>query len=117
MSSAWFGSTETVGVSTKRFSNASNSSRCEFANDNRLSRFNVVGIQILRRTVVRELCAQIIKQRASKSYRTYLTKQAEAENTGRLTRLLLFSASCSRSAGGPNSTHGHLNTSVVLSKN
>src|SRR5215213_9107349 len=55
MSSTWFGSTETVGVSTKRRSSDSYSSRCEFAKDKRLSRFNVVGIQILRRTVVREL--------------------------------------------------------------
>src|SRR6185369_15434360 len=45
MSSKWFGSTETVGVSTKRCSSFSNSSRCELAKDKRLSRFNVVGIQ------------------------------------------------------------------------
>src|ERR1051325_740269 len=45
MSSAWAGSTETVGVSTKRLSSVSNSSRCELAKDIRLSRFNVVGIQ------------------------------------------------------------------------
>src|ERR1041385_2023160 len=54
MSSKWFGSTETVGSSTKRRSSDSNSSRCELAKDKRLSRFNVLDIQILRRTVVRE---------------------------------------------------------------
>src|ERR1051325_2074164 len=55
MSSKCFGSTETVGSSTKRRSSDSYSSRCELAKNKRLSRVSVLDIQILRQTVVREL--------------------------------------------------------------
>src|SRR5215213_4979277 len=66
MSSKWFGSTETVGSSTKRCSSDSYSSRCELAKDKRLSRFNVVDIQILRRVVVRD-------RGNNKAYRSYMS--------------------------------------------
>src|ERR1043166_7920429 len=60
MSSAWPGSTETVGISTKLCRSVSNSSRCELAKDNRLSRFNVVGIQNPPSNCLARACAQII---------------------------------------------------------
>src|ERR1044071_1613810 len=72
MSSRWLGSTETVGVSTKRFSSASNSSRCELAKDKRLSRFNVVGgIQDPPSNCRARACGHNKTNRSDKSYSTY----------------------------------------------
>src|SRR3569832_64393 len=77
MSSKCFGSTETVGSSTKRRSSDSYSSRCELAKDKRLSRFNVLDIQILRRTVVRELA------RHNKAFVSSLRNRAGDQSTDR----------------------------------
>src|SRR5215213_4481248 len=99
MSSKWFGSTETVGSSTKRCSSNSYSSRCEFAKDKRLSRFNVVDIQILRRTVVRELARAIIKHSwtgdQSPNRGIYMpTAFLQKTSSGALRTFKRFGASC-----------------------
>src|SRR5215213_11431937 len=96
MSSKWFGSTETVGSSTKRRNSDSYSSRCELAKDKRLSRFNVVDIQILRRTVLRELARHNKANRSDTTSALHSTRDCALNGISRATNPRNAASTCLR---------------------